>query len=303
MTAGRPQISFGALTDLIGNRYGAFDVPCPLCGPFRSTPAKRRLKVLRVWRDQADFARFHCAHCEAKGWAADNSSGATKRPAPAEAEKIKAEILIREAEHEQRRRLTALKLWQRRKPAVGTVVETYLREARGYRGVIPATIGFLPASGSYAPAMITAIGVAYEHEVGVLFMSEAELRGVHLTALKPDGSGKAGSERDKIMIGKCLGSPIVVAPTNDSLGLAITEGIEDALSVHEATGLGAWAAGSASRLPALADAVPVYMECVTIIADADDAGTSNARKLATALARHPCEVRLIIPPQKETSAA
>lgn len=303
MNAARQHISFAELVGLIGDRYGTFDVPCPLCGPYRSTVAKRRLKVLRIWRDQADFARFHCAHCEAKGWAADNAGGAAKRPSPEEAEKIKAEILIREAQHERDRRLTALKLWQRRQPTAGTLAETYLKEARGYRGTIPATIGFLPASGPYAPAMITAIGVAYEREVGVLFMSDAEIRGVHITALKPDGSGKAGTERDKIVIGKCLGSPIVLAPTNDGLGLAIAEGIEDALSVHEATGLGAWAAGSASRLPALASAIPVYIECVTIIADADTAGISNSRKLAAALKRHPCEVRLVIPPQEESSAA
>ena len=48
------------------------------------------------------------------------------------------------------------------------------------------------------------------------------------------------------MIGRSTGAPIVLAPLTDALGLAITEGIEDALSVHEATGLGVWAAGSAS---------------------------------------------------------
>jgi hypothetical protein len=45
-----------------------------------------------------------------------------------------------------------------------------------------------------------------------------------------------------------LASPIVLAPPNDLLGSSITEGIEDALTMHEATGLGTWAAGSAARL-------------------------------------------------------
>ena len=70
---------------------------------------------------------------------------------------------------------------------------------------------------------------------------------------------------------------------NDLLGLAICEGIEDALSIHEATGLGAWATGTASRLPAVADAVPDYTDCVTIFADADKAGQENAAKLAARL--------------------
>jgi len=68
------------------------------------------------------------------------------------------------------------------------------------------------------------------------------------------------------MIGRPNGSPICIAPPNDLLGLAISEGIEDALSVHQATGLGAWAAGSASFLPKLSEVVPSYIETVTIYA-------------------------------------
>jgi phage/plasmid primase-like uncharacterized protein len=70
---------------------------------------------------------------------------------------------------------------------------------------------------------------------------------------------------------------------NDLLGLAITEGIEDALSVHQATGLGVWAAGSAGRMPALAEAVPDWTDCVTIFADGDATGENNAVLLAEAL--------------------
>jgi hypothetical protein len=83
--------------------------------------------------------------------------------------------------------------------------------------------------------------------------------------------------------GSCRGHPIVVAPIGDNLGLAITEGIEDALSVHLATGLGAWAAGGATFMPALARAVPDYAEAVTIVADANEAGQDNARRLADRL--------------------
>jgi hypothetical protein len=109
------------------------------------------------------------------------------------------------------------------------------------------------------------------------------VRGIHLTRLKPDGSGKAGIDKDKIMLGHSIGSPIVVAPPNDVLGLAITEGIEDGLTVHQATGLGVWAAGSASRMPALADAIPDYIESVTTTVDNDDAGRRNSNELARRL--------------------
>jgi aldose sugar dehydrogenase len=80
--------------------------------------------------------------------------------------------------------------------------------------------------------------------------------------------------------GASTGWPIGIAPPNDDLGLAITEGIEDALSVQQAIGLGVWAAGSAGRMPALADKVPDYVEIV----NADDAGRRGAHALTDPMA-------------------
>ena len=94
---------------------------------------------------------------------------------------------------------------------------------------------------------------------------------MHLTLLRPDGTGKAEVAKPKIIIGRPLGRPIVLAPANDLLGLAITGGIEDGLSVHMATGLGVWAAGNAPLMPSLAAAVAGYINCATIFAH-DDRG-------------------------------
>jgi hypothetical protein len=128
--------------------------------------------------------------------------------------------------------------------------------------------------------MIAAFGLAEETEPGGLFIPDDAVLGVHLTLLRPDGSGKANADPDKITVGPSMGAPIMLAPPNDLLGLAIREGIEDALSVHQATGRGAWAAGSASRMPALADAIPSFVNCVTIFADDDDTGRRGAHSLA-----------------------
>jgi hypothetical protein len=163
-----------------------------------------------------------------------------------------------------------------RKQARGTLVETYLK-SRGI-GIVPDGIGYLEPGAYQWPAMIAAFG------------DTTEPRGIHLTFLKQDGSGKAGIDRPKIMLGPSCSFPIVVAEPNDLLGLAITEGIEDALSVHEATGLGAWAAGSATRMPALATRVPGYIETVTIFAHSDDAGQKGAYLLADALSKLRVEV-------------
>ena len=77
----------------------------------------------------------------------------------------------------------------------------------------------------------------------------------------------------------------MLAPWTNSRGLVITEGIEDALTAFQATGLATWAAGSASHMPALAPNVPDWVETVTIVADDDRAGQEGASKLAAALQR------------------
>ena len=59
-----------------------------------------------------------------------------------------------------------------------------------------------------------------------------------------------------------------------------------------ALGLGAWAAGSASFMPAVAAVVPSYIDVVTIFAHADKGGQDGARKLAVALHERGIEVRV-----------
>jgi hypothetical protein len=216
-------------------------------------------------------------------------------PDPAELEKAKAEARRFAAVTAQAKRNRARWMWNQRRPINGSLAETYLRDARCYGGPLPATIGFLPARGEHGPAMISAFGMPVETETGSISISTDQVDGVHLTRLAPDGSGKAGTNADKIMIGCPRGAPIALAPFNDLLGLAITEGIEDGLSVAEATGMATWAAGSASFMPALATAVPVWVECMTILVDDDQAGRRNAYDLAKNLEDRGVELRLITP--------
>jgi hypothetical protein len=286
-------LSFEGARDITGGKFGALDAPCPLCGPERRTVANQRRKTLRLWCTDPSFISYHCARCGERGWAS-NSDAARSAGPPIDAEAIAAEVQRREQDETRDRLKVAMSLWRRRRPIEGTAAETYLRETRRYGGRLPATLGFLPASGDFAPAMIAAIGLARETLPGEIVIDDAAIRGVHLTSLKPDGSGKAGTDRDKIMIGKSVGFPIVLAPVNDGLGLAIAEGVEDALSLHEATGLGAWAAGSASRLPALAERIPSYVEAVSIAADDDDVGMKYADQLGQIVLRAR-ECRILVP--------
>jgi hypothetical protein len=198
-------------------------------------------------------------------------------------------------DHAKRQLEKARWLWQRRRPIEGSLGTTYLRAARAYTGALPATLGFLPPlKPEHHPALIAAFALANEPEPGLLSIHDDQVGGVHLTLLNPDGSGKAIVEPNKIMVGPSNGWPIVLAPLNDLLGLIICEGIETGLSLHEATGCGVWAAGSASRMPALADKVPCYVDCVTVAGE-DDAGRQGAIDLASRLearALH-CELRFL----------
>ena len=97
---------------------------------------------------------------------------------------------------------------------------------------------------------------------------------MHLTLLKPDGSGKIERTReqpDKIIIG----SPHQLADPwtpNDLLaGMAVTEGSPIGYRAVSTSGTGlALAAGAAGFVPNLASAIPVEHQAVTIC-DADRA--------------------------------
>jgi Toprim domain len=195
------------------------------------------------------------------------------------------------AEYERRQGEKAAWLWSQRRPITGSIAERYLRAARGYSGPLPPTLGFLPAYKQHPPSMIAAYAIPDEPEPGII-APPRDVDSVHITRLLPDGSNRERGDSAKITVGSPRTRPIALAPPNDLRGLAITEGIEDALTAHVATGLGAWAAGCASFMPKLADTVPSFIEAVTIFAHPDKAGQDNARRLAAALTRRGIEVSI-----------
>jgi phage/plasmid primase-like uncharacterized protein len=182
-------------------------------------------------------------------------------------------------------------LWSRREPVSESCpAGLYLRRTRCYGGPIPSTLGYLPANGKHPPAMIAAFGVCEEPEPGVID-PPTDVTGVHITRLTPDGR-KAPDDKPKIMVGPMSGLPIMLAPVNDGLGLAITEGIDDGLSVFEETGLGVWAAGTAGNMPKVAAAIPSYVECATIFAHRDETGMRFAKEAARVIAAMGVEVHI-----------
>jgi hypothetical protein len=292
--------SFDALFRSIGGKHGIFDVSCPLCGPLRQSPGNRVRRVLRVWYTAPGFIGFCCARCGEEGFARDRAAPRTNAVTRTRVQ-TEIEQHARAAAADQLKK--AVWLWRSRQPLRGTIAERYLRDARAYGGPLPPTLGFLQARGEYPPAMIAAFGIPDEPEPHTLVLPDANVRGVHLTRLARDGSDRDRSEKAKIMIGHSKGCPIVLSPPTDGLGLAIAEGIESSLSAFEATGLCTWAAGSSSRLLALADAIPNWVESVTILADDDVDGRRHAVSLAQAVKERGLEVRLRVFGQREDSAA
>jgi hypothetical protein len=178
------------------------------------------------------------------------------------------------------------------KPAAGSIVSTYLK-ARGYRGLVPPTIRYLPARDRFPPAMISAYGAPVEDEPGELARPKG-VRAVHLTKLVPDGSDREHGKNAKITIGRPLGKPIAVSSMTDGLSLCICEGVEDALA-YAAAGYAAWAAGTAPFLPALAENIPDYVTAIVIERHPDDGARRGVARLVELLRARPLR-----PPERKS---
>jgi Toprim domain len=243
-------LDLAQLRKLTGGKVGTFDVACPLCGPERHANVNKQRRVLRVWDDGA-FVTYCCARCGASGYAHDRAAVASTVPQKPQA-----------TTPERDRSDLARYLWAASQAAAGTLVETYLRSRQCW--IESPALRFLPARGDHPPAMIARFG-------GVGFT------GVHLTKLRPDGTGKAGTDKDKIMIGPSAGKPIVVATNRERCEVIVAEGIEDAASLALVTGWSAWAAGAAGRIPAMVGALSEGRKLYLAV-DNDAAGGEALRK-------------------------
>lgn len=256
---------------------------CPVHGgtAFTIRDGKNGIIIWTCWAgcDRIEVAR---ALHELKLLPGDDDGHTTDRPRLAP--RNDGEPDKDEANYVAERRDLARWLWRQRLPLTGTLAERYLCATRGLGGPFPCTLGFKRASGNYPPALIAAYGLPIEPEPGVLELPLEAVQGVQLISLSTDAR-KLGKP---ITIGRCPGSPIVLAPMGDSVGLVLTEGLEDAASMAEATGLGAWAAGGASRFAALAETVPTHTDWITVMQDDDPAGIRGVGSLIAGLIERGC---------------
>ncbi len=180
-------------------------------------------------------------------------------------------------------------LWREAVPAAGTPVEAYLA-ARGLRLEDGAPLRFHPRAWRNP-----AFGPAGSAMVALMTTPDGNAPcGVHVTYLRPDGSGKAAGERQKIMLGNA--GCIRLTPDEDvTAGLGIAEGIETSLAVMQGFDWrpiwAATSAGAIARFPLLPG-----IGALTIFADPDGAGLRAAEACAERWAEAGREARICAPP-------
>ena len=188
--------------------------------------------------------------------------------------------------------LAAQKLWERSRPAPGTLVETYLR-SRQYGGPIPPVLKFLAnakhtESGLSLPIMVAAVTSHNDQCVNA----------VHRTFLAPDGTGKANVTPAKKSLGQIGGGAVWLSPP--AKVMCVAEGIETALSCLQATGIACAAALSTGGMrKLLLPPMPLASE-VIIAADNDTPGIEAAMATAQRLHHEGRRVRIATPPTPGT---
>jgi putative DNA primase/helicase len=195
----------------------------------------------------------------------------------------------------------ALRAWRNASSAIGTSVETYLHN-RGIKIPVPASIRFLPrqrnwSDGGTYPTMISLVQRVEDH--GVLPIRHPLVdSGAHFTFL--EGGGLAGPIRKasidcpKLTLGRLRYGGVWLTPFAE-IGeqLAVSEGIETALSVMQITKLPAVAALSAAVLRSFR--WPPQVKRLWIAADNDDAGLKAAKVLLGRALRAGLEAQIKIP--------
>lgn len=270
--------------DVAGSHLGKFDAACPICGPECKSPANRIRKVLRIWRDETDFATYSCARCGAKGWTTPDPQGTpTARPgvlarafmAPA---KETAEDLKERAWRSAFAEFTFCAAGE----IGGTLAEQYLAK----RGLTPgADLRFTAlAPNSYkaersSPAMIAAVRDA-----------AGAIVGAQATYLLPDAT-----KTHRTSFGRFGKGAVRLAQVGQDGVLGVAEGVETALAFTRLYGVPCWAALSAVGIEQFEP--PPGLTRLVVAADHDSAtgrGFNAAQKLAKRVSAL-CEVAISMP--------
>jgi len=278
-----------------GRRHG----PCALCGgkdrarchdDFNETGGmfcnqcaggSDGLAVLQ-WANDWSFQQAMDALKSHLGLADGQLPSLTLRPKP-------ELVPIKDWENE-RRRLKAI--WDATEPDSGRI-KKYL-DSRGLTVEVPPTLRLHPSLGSYNEGL-----EGYFQAMVARIQRDGETIGLHFTYLDVGDHGKAPISRPK-KIRKCVdnisGGAIQLFEPQPGEALALSEGIETALSVMEMTGYAVWCCMNAAMLEKII--IPDSVSDVVICGDLDkeNRGQQATERLAERLYREGKTVNIALPP-------
>jgi putative DNA primase/helicase len=188
----------------------------------------------------------------------------------------------RRREAEQRKRIAddrafCVAVWEGTEPLEGTAAEAYLWS----RGLICddcPDLRFHPAAPRGKPRAEGDKPLPPPHPalVALIRSGNGAPLGLHVTFVRPDGTGKAFGERSRLMFGQISGGSVHLSPAGREL--AVGEGIETCIAYRARTGKPTWAALSTSLYASFR--FPAFVRRLTIAADGDAQGLTAAQGLA-----------------------
>lgn len=198
------------------------------------------------------------------------------KASPAERAKERARREYEQRRQQQADRDLCQHIWAGVERIEGGPVEAYLW-SRGLVADGISDIGYHPAAPRFKEPKDGQPIPTQPAMVALVRDAAGRAQALHLTYLKPDGSGKAFGDRSRLMFGAIAGCAVRLGQPSDGV-LAVGEGIETCGAYSTLKGVTAWAALSTSGLQNFV--VPPKIKRLIIAADADKGGMNAARLLA-----------------------
>lgn len=264
--------------------------PCPVCAGFPELPTGHGR---RCWGYLAEGGRYaRCSRPEFAGQLAAGPDGmhphrlnSTCNCGRDHETALVLPPKLRSARQSDNGEL-ARRIWSEAQPIDGTPAATYLR-ARGLREPWPLSLRFAPSL-RYSPTGFSMSALI----AAVTTWPERHVCAIQRTFLMGDGSGKAPVSSPKMSLGPMAGGAVRLAPAGPTL--VVAEGIENALTAMQESGLPAWATLGTANMPRVV--LPDETLEILIAADPDEAGQRAAREAAELWTAEGRRVRIATPP-------
>jgi putative DNA primase/helicase len=241
---------------------------CPICDYPLSLADGEEGRLLAFCHGGCNFSEIECALVD-YGLYADDDYESSPR------------IITRQPDPEELRLRSEGARWLYQATVEDPLISAYLR-SRSISITSPA-LRFLPRDRHHHRT-----GIPFPAMTAPVTTLAGEITGVHLSFLKPDGTGlayakpttKGERDRRRQCHGLVRGGAIRLAPHDPDQDLIVGEGVESVLSGMEWHGLSGWSAVSAGGLKTVE--IPAEQRRLLIVADNDENGCSQRNAVEAA---------------------